>query len=304
MRKTFIVAGLFAAALVAQETQPAISFEVTSVKPSGTEGRTQSVFPLGPGDVYVTNGGRFNATGFPLVTYVFFAYKILGNDSDGVRNQLPGWATTDLYDIEARTDGDPRKDTKDQMRMMMRSLLSDRFKMKTHYETREVSVFAAGLAKAGKTGPQLQAHSQSEAESPCTTVLTPGTTQVGGETVKGGYPTQCGGLLGMAPSAPGRVRVGARNITMDFLAKQLTGLGNLGRPVLDQSGLSGTVDFVLEWVPDALSANLPTGPDFTPDPNGPSFQQAVKDQLGLKLDSQKGSTQVLIIDHVERPGGN
>jgi uncharacterized protein (TIGR03435 family) len=285
-----------------------ISFEVTSVKRNNTDDPPRSIFPLGPGDVYVTNGGRFNATGLPLATFVYFAYKVLGNDGDAVKNQLPGWAMTDRYDIEARTDGDPPKDSKDQMRLMMRSLLADRFKLKTHYETRQVPVYAASLLKAGKTGPGLELHSVSETESPCVTVLSPGTqqqpTKPGPGTVTGGFPTQCGGLVGMAPSAPGRIRMGARNITLDFLAKQLPYMGQLGRPVLDRTGLTGTIDIVLEWVPDVSTGNGLVGQDFTADPNGPSFDQALKEQLGLKLDSQKGENQVLIIDHVERPSEN
>jgi len=248
MRNALLFIGVLGLAVGLGAQEAAISFDVTSVKLNNGGGKAQSIFPLGPGDAYVSNGGRFNASGLPLVTYLAFAYKISGNDAAGVLAQMPGWATTARYDIEARTDGDPKKDTKDQMRLMMRALLADRFRMKIHYETREVSVLAAGLVKAGKTGPQLQAHSQSETESPCTTVLAPGTTQLGAGTVTGGYPKQCGGLLMLPPSAPGRARVGARNITMDFLA--------------------------------------------------------VKDQLGLKLDSRKGSTEVLIIDHVERPSAN
>ncbi|HVW08673.1 MAG TPA: TIGR03435 family protein [Bryobacteraceae bacterium] len=277
------------------------SFDVISVKPGGPEGQTRSIFPLGPGDVYITSGGHFSAEGYPLATYLYFAFQVLGSEMNAVQTQLPGWAISDPFTIEARTDGDPAKDTKDQMRLMMRSLLAERFGLKSHYETREVSIFAVGAAKTGKLGPQLQQHS--EGDSPCNTVLSTGTTQIGGTTVAGGYPAQCGGLLGMAPSMPGRLRVGARNVAMAFIANQLTALGDLGRPAVDQTGLTGTFDFVIEFVPENLS-RLPVGPDFQPDPDGPTFSQAVREQLGLKLDSTKGMSQFLIIDHVERPTGN
>lgn len=304
MRKIFAaIAVLGLAAAVLAEEAPRISFDVTSVKLNTSDKPPHAGFPMGPGDVYVTNGGRFSATGYPLTTYLFFAYKLPGDEIETVTAQLPGWAPTDRYDIEARTDGDPKKDTKDRMRLMMRSLLAERFRLKTHYETREVSVYAMELVKPGKTGPRLRLHSVSEAESPCAEVLPPGSTRGAAGTTGGGYPAQCGGVLPMTPSAPGRLKVGARNVTIDFLEKQLPALGALERPLIDRTGLSGALDFTLEWVPDVTGNSAPA-PDFAPDPNGPSFQQAVKDQLGLKLDSQKGTTEVLIIDHVERPSEN
>lgn len=293
------VAGKLIHGQAAPEKLP--SFDVISVKPGGAEGQTRSIFPLGPGDVYIKSGGHFSAEGYPFATYLYFAFKVLGNEMTAVSAQLPGWAMSDPFTIEARTDGDPAKDTKDQMRLMMRSLLAERFGLKSHYETREVSIFALEPAKTGKLGPQIQQHV--EGDSPCNNVLTPGTTQVGGPTVDGGFPRQCGGLLGMPPSAPGRLKVGARNVTMAFIANQLTALGNLGRPAVDQTGLTGNFDFVLEFVPENDS-RLPVGADFQPDPNGPTFSQAMREQLGLKLDSKKGPSEFLIIDHVERPTGN
>ena len=60
------------------------AFEVASVKPSKPGAQSNSNFPLGPGDVYVPNGGYFSATGFPLVTYIFFAYKMAGNQAQSL----------------------------------------------------------------------------------------------------------------------------------------------------------------------------------------------------------------------------
>lgn len=277
------------------------SFDVISVRPSTPDGPQKAIFPLGPGDVYVRTGGLFSAQGFSLANYLYFAFKVLGNDSTAVAAQLPDWALNDRFDIQARTDGDPAKDAKDQMRLMMRSLLAERFRLKSHYETRQVPIFAVSLARAGKMGPQLQQH---PADAVCNTVLSP----TAGPAVSladtaGIYPQQCGGMLGMPSSVPGRLKVGARNVTMAFIANQLTSLGALGRPAVDQTGLPGTFDFVLEFVPDTNSG-LPLGGDFQPDPNGPTFSQAVRDQLGLKLESSKGPSEFLIIDHVEKPSEN
>jgi len=277
------------------------SFDVVSVKQNKSDDpRGNANFPLGPGDVYTANGGHFTATGFPLITYIFFAFKVLGDQGQALVAQLPGWVNTDRFDIVAKTDGNPAKDTKDQMRLMMRSLLADRFKMTSRYETRQVPVFGLQYLKQGKTGPQLQAH---PADAPCSTEIPTASGPGFDATVVGGYPTLCGGVLGMAPSATGRVRAGARNVTMAFIAKQLSGMGNLGRPVLDQTGVTGTFDFVLEWVPEINGPN-PVGPDFQPDPSGPTFLEAVKEQLGLKLDSQKGPSEFLVIDHIDHPSEN
>lgn len=183
---------------------------------------------------------------------------------------------------------------------MMRSLLAERFKMVTHYETRQVPILAAVLLKPGKTGPQLQPH---PADAACSTAVATAAGPEAQTPVGAGFPTLCGGFLPMPPSAPGRMRVGARNVTMAFIANGLSDFGNLGRPVVDQTGLSGNFDMVVEWVPEANTPNL-TGPDFQPDPSGPTFLEAVKEQLGLRLDSQKGPSEFLVIDHIEHPTGN
>jgi uncharacterized protein (TIGR03435 family) len=274
------------------------SFEIASVKLNKSADQANSNFPLGPGDVYSSNGGRFSARGLPLVSYLFFAYKITGDQSQAVLSQLPGWASTDRFDIEAKTDGDPAKDTKDQMRLMMQSLLADRFGLQARYETKQVPVFALTLAKPGKTGPQLRAHA---ADAPCSSAIPSDATGFAA-TVDGGFPTLCGGFLGMPPSMPGRMRAGARNVTIEFIGKHL--IANfLNRPVIDRTGLSGTFDVVMEWTPEA---NGPPGAggDFQPDPTGPTFLEALSEQLGLKAESQKGPAEVLVIDHVDHPSEN
>ncbi len=78
-------------------------FEVASIKLNKTNNPPSSNFPLGPGDVYVPNGdGLFSATGIPLVTYLFFAYTIIGNQGQYLLPQPPPWTKTDRYDIQAR----------------------------------------------------------------------------------------------------------------------------------------------------------------------------------------------------------
>jgi uncharacterized protein (TIGR03435 family) len=283
----------------AEEKLP--SFDVISVKRTPSDAQTKSNFPIGPGDVYVKTGGHFTAEGFPLATYVNFAFRLVGSEAEAVDGQLPGWAMSERFTIEARTDGDPAKDTKDEMRLMMRSLLAERFGLKSHYETRQAPIFAVSLAKAGKPGPQLQQH---PADAACNTVLSrDAAASVSLTAIAGIYPQQCGGMLPMQATAPGRFRFGARNVTMEFIARQLTSLGDLGRPAVDQTGLTGMFDFVVEFVPD-ISSTRQGYPDFQGDPTGPTFSQAVREQLGLKLESTKASSQFLVIDHVEHPTQN
>jgi uncharacterized protein (TIGR03435 family) len=271
------------------------AFEVASVRANRTGDSTATAnSPLGPGSVYVPSGGHFAAANFPLYTYIAFAYKLQGNQEQALRAQMPEWVLSEHYDIEARTDGNPAKDNKDRMRLMMRALLADRFKLAIHSETRQVPVFALVLLKPGKTGPWLQAHP----ENSCKTDPPPAANQIAGQ-----FPALCGGLLPMPP-APGRpVKFGARNVTMPFIANQLTAMGTLDRPVFDQTGLTGNYDFALEWVPAPVGLQLP-GADLLSDPTGPAFLDAVAEQLGLKLVSQKGPAEVLVLDHVEHPSGN
>jgi uncharacterized protein (TIGR03435 family) len=286
-----LLAGLAAARL---EAQPAarMEFEVASVKPNKSDAPATANNPLGPGNVYSPYGGFFQATNFPLYTYILFAYKIMGNQEQFLRTQMPAWVMTDRFDIQARAEGNPDKD---QMRLMMRSLLADRFKLGIHYETRQVPVFAVVMMKAGKTGPTLQSH---PADYPCSTVP-----QASQSRNADPFPALCSGLFPLPPTAPGRLRVGARNVTMEFIANQLSAVGRLERPVIDRTGLGGNFDFALEWVPERPAAQ-PAVTDLQPDPSGPTFLEAITDQLGLKLESQKGPAQLLILDHVEHPSEN
>ncbi len=273
------------------------TFDVASVKPSQPGVQPNSNFPLGPGDVYVQNGGLFAANNLPLVTYIFFAYKFIGNQAQFLLPQLPDWVKTEQFDIQARAAGNPGKD---QMRLMMRALLADRFKLAIHNETREVPVFVFVLVKPGKTGPQLKLHSEGV---PCSTELTPADAQASVPTVDGGLPALCNGIFGMPSTVPGRTRAAARNVTVAFIADSLSNAANLGRPMIDKTGLTGTVDFSLEWTPENRNP-LPPGAEAPGDPNALSFQEALKDQLGIKLQPDKTSASVGVLDHVEHPSAN
>jgi len=278
------------ATLAAAQPAPApTKFEVASVKLNKAADPPSFNFPLGPGDVYVRNGGFFSATAIPLVTYIGFAYKLSGNQN--LSSQLPDWAMTERYDIQARAQSDPGKDG---MRLMMRDLLADRFKLAAHYETREAPVLACILAKAGKTGPQLKPHSEGQ---PCPTEPPTPTAPL----LADGQPAFCNGVYPMPPSMKGHLRFGGRNVTIQFIADTFTPGTGTGRPMIDQTGLAGTFDFTLEFVMENRNQPpLAAGTDLP----GPTFEEALREQLGIKLQSQKGLVKVFVIDHVERPSAN
>ncbi len=284
-----------------------MAFEVTSVKRNTSGPPPSAQFPnasgdipnsnlsLGPDDAYVPTGGLFTGTNLSLLNYMVFAYKPTGSEVQLLRNQLPKWATADLFDILARAEGNP---TKDQMRLMMQSLLADRFKLAVHFETRQIPTYGLVLVRPGKTGPQLQPHSGASKCPPAPDGAASGPPQ----TATDGFPTICGEIVRMPSSAPGRVRLGARNVAMPLVENDLAGMavfGDVDRPVLGQTGLAGTFDFSFEW-----TLPLPGPSPSRPSESGPTFLEALKDQLGLKLDSQKGPVDVLVIDHVEEPSAN
>jgi uncharacterized protein (TIGR03435 family) len=279
-----------------------MEFDVSSVKQNTAPQTAQTVHanvPLTSQDDFAPTGGLLSAANWQLFAYMRFAYKLTPAQDRAVIAQLPKWANDNRYDIQARASGNP---TKDQFRLMVQGLLADRFKLAVHYERQQLPVFAMVLEKPGKLGPKLRPH---PADSPCSVAPPPpGSAPGPAPTVAGGYPEMCGAMAGMMPSAPGRFRLGARNVPMGFLADNLFQRQLMGveRPVVDKTGLAGKFDFVIEFTPQLPP--LPAGSTFQPDPNGPTFDQALKEQLGLKLEPQTGPTDVIVIDHVEQPSEN
>ena len=205
-----------------------------------------------------------------------FAWNLmLSRDQlDAMRARLPKWATTDTFEIRAVAAGTP---TQDQMRLMLQSLLADRFSLKIHFETTQAPVLALVLDKPGKTGPRLRPHSEGP---PCDAH----TVDV--------FPPVCDQLL--ASGRPDHaVLVGARDMTMGQISTFVSSLGRLDRPVVDQTGLSGNFDFTLEFT------KIPQ-----PDIEGTTLQEALQDQLGLKLKTATMPLNTLVVDHVERPSEN
>lgn len=260
-----------------------MSFDVASIKPHPWDVASGAWmphrnFPLGADDAYADTGGLLLDENLPVASYIVFAYKLSLDESTHVFGSLPKWANTDHFDIEARG---PVNATKDQMRLMMQSLLADRFKLVVHWENKQVPVFSLVLAKPGKIGPQLTAHSASCVRTdpndlPC-------------------------GAAGYKGAGNGEYQAAGQGATMQQLATGLRFLPGTGldRPLVDGTGLPGTFDFKVVWVPEA-----PPGQLSAQEVSGPSFLEALNDQMGLKLVSTTGPSDYLVIDHIEEPTPN
>jgi uncharacterized protein (TIGR03435 family) len=213
---------------------------------------------------------------------------------------LPRWIYNERFDVEARANGEPAKD---QMRLMMRSLLKDRFKLVTHTEQRTQDIFDLKLATPGRTGPQLRAHQTDET---CVSPIEPGfTTRSPSQPARRTpsifqLPTlPCGSIGFITIGSVDRVRIVGNGEPMDRLVAALKStLTGIERDIRDRTGLSGTFDLSLEWsvVPDTVQAPI-TAQDDMP----PRFLEALKTQLGLTLRSTRGPVDVLVVDRVDRP---
>ena len=140
-------------------------FDVVSVRLDKGEFKPPS-FALSADDWFRDPHGRFHAD-FPVSVYLEFAYKIwpTGEEENAMLAGLPAWVRDDAYDVEATAPVDA---TKDQYRLMMQSMLADRFGLKLHVENREMPVLLMTLEKPGKTGPNLTPHDQAH---PCDAVV-------------------------------------------------------------------------------------------------------------------------------------
>ena len=306
-------------------------FDVASVRENKAGGQSSSNFSLdGNGNAYwvmdkgdktAPEGDLFRATNQTLMRYIIFAYGLSGTEElalrlnfwAGVGMKVPEWVNMTRYDIEARAPGPA---TKDQMRLMMQGLLAERFKLAVHRETRQAPVFAMTLEKAGTPGPDLRAHPASDTcatteypEKSAAVVSPAGVTEkaaAGAATADGTLPIPCAMIARLPASAPGRHRIGGRDVTMAMIAESLpgqTGLAEFPRPVVDATGLSGTFDFTLEWA-QPMAGDMAGGPNAQADEPGPTMAKALKEQLGIRLESTRGPVQIMVIDHVEKPTAN
>jgi uncharacterized protein (TIGR03435 family) len=219
--------------------------------------------------------GRLSIVNVNVRNLLTTAYGIMNFQVSGG----PGWIDSESYDIQATSDG--AVPPKEMTGAMLQSLLEQRFKLTTHWETRELSVF---LLTAQARGSNLQP----SAEQACvpTDPANP---------ILPSAPSRSGELCGSI--GLGLTGLNARQVTMPALAMALSHL--LGRTVIDKTNLAGEFDARLTFAPPG---SRPDG--AVVDPALPDIVTAVREQLGLKLDSANESVEVLVIDNVERPSEN
>jgi uncharacterized protein (TIGR03435 family) len=181
-----------------------------------------------------------------------------------------GWMDTDKWDIEVKPDT-PGTPSIDQEREILQKLLAERFALKVHEEKREMPAYALTV---GKDGPKMTKSADAS--------LSPSFSA---------YPL---GVLHV------------QSATMGDFAGVLQG-NILGQPVVDETGLTGKWDFVLQWTPDetqfvGMPVNVPPPADDANAP--PPLLPAIREQLGLQLKSEKTQVPVVVIDHVDHPSPN
>ena len=265
---------------IAQVAQPSVrpQFEVASIKLAPPDAFGMWIRPI---------AGGTTMTNMTLKELIVIAYRIQPFQVSGG----PAWLDSARFDISAKSEG-PRKPG--EIPLMLQALLEDRFKLAMHRDTKELPIYALVLAKKDHTlGPRLT----ESKEGSCTEddpSKPPPPPEPGKPSTLG-----CGGVM-----------TGPRQLTAASvpLARLISALERrIGRTIVDKTGLTGNFDIVLQWTPDenelaVLALLLP--PDeprpSASDSTGPSIFTALQEQLGLKLESQKGPVEILVIDRAPR----
>jgi len=267
-----------------QGADPSPAFEVASVKPS----------PLlrGPSPAICKGGPETNDPGFYTCTNSDISFLVAG------AFQLHGYEFPSAdsldrrkYEISAKV---PPGTTKEQFHRMLQMLLIERFKLRYHYEKREMQVYDVVVAKGGlkmtlSPSPQPPARiDQDRREEPPRRRA--GDLGLDAE----GYPIvpPLGRESQSIRSANGRERWASTDTEIKEIVSFVA--VEMGGPATDSTGLKGKYDFTLSWVKDENSTA-----------GGPTFVEALQEQLGLKVERKKGLVEVFVIDHLEKtPAGN
>ncbi|HZU24541.1 MAG TPA: M56 and DUF3738 domain-containing protein [Bryobacteraceae bacterium] len=291
--------GLMNARAQSQPPAPPLSFEVATIKPNHSgDGRIGIRMPP----------GRFTATNITPEMLVEFAYGLKPNQVSGG----PAWIRSDRYDVDAKLDDAQQQEMQKlsfeergaRMMSMVQSLLADRFQLAVKHDTKDMPIYGLVVAK---NGPKLKKASEEA-------VLPPSPPPAAPPPPSGSDAPDAPPPPPAAPAPPPRGMVMMRpgQITMtgapiSHLADALSRV--MGRTVVDKTGLTGNYDLTLEWTPDPSDAPMFHGPAGAPQPppppaNGPSLVTAVQEQLGLKLESQRGPVETLVIERIEQPSEN
>ena len=288
-------------------------FEVASIHTCGPN----TVVPLREGGGLGNIGPSLNRVTRDCVTVMSLlqdAYVIFADGQNRSTSAIqmppieraPAWISSDLYTIEAKADGTPGQPA--MLGPMMQSLLEDRFHLKLHRETRSGPAYELTVAKGG---------SRLKNNNGTCSVDVPPAAVPRDPTTGRPVPGFSSGRIS-PPSRPGvpcRLKLNLANGPNQLFISRATTIDDFcaylsratGRAIVDGTGLSGKYDIRLEYLPDQANprpsaADQPDRPaDIQP---GASLFTAVEQQLGLKLVAVKGTRQVIVIDHIEKPSGN
>ena len=225
-------------------------------------------------------GGQLNLENVPLKMMIAASYSF-EDDPDRVVDG-PKWIDSERFDVVAKTSEFPVNSPPpiDSVRVMLRNLLVDRFKLAAHMDTREMTVW---LVTTAKSGPKLKP-ADPQSRSGCKPMI--------------GAPTATGTPM---------VSMSCTNTTMEQLAVQMHSAagGYVDKVAVDRTGLKGGYDFTVSWTPKGVvtgaRGDAPPGDNAAADPSGGlTFPDAVEKQLGLHLETGKHAIPVLVVDKVER----
>lgn len=276
---------LFLAAFALSATAQEPAFEVASIRPSASAGGT---------DIRPMANGRLTASTASARSLILRAYKL--HESQLVGG--PAWLDVDRFDIDARAAAAPVGGPEALM-PMLRTLLGSRFNLRTHVEMRELPAYVLVHARKDRSlGPQIR---PTQADCSRATVLTE---QELIASAREGWPPcgQVSAISSVVKTDSGssiRLRIRRSGVTMkDFVT---TFDVNMGRPVIDRTGLEGRFDLEYSFTPSrpqtaAQSAPSPEAP--------PTLLVALEEQLELKLEPVRAPVEVVVIDSVEQPTPN
>lgn len=283
-----------AAAPGAASDAAAPAFEVASVKAHTPDPSGRVFISMGGGDA-----SRYTATNVTAKMLITLAYNIKNFQVLGG----PSWIDSNHYDVDAKVPDDqvdeirklPRSQQMDRMRPMVRALLADRFKLSVTEGTKELPVFALVLAKGGSKLTESAPPPPRDPSAPPMPL---------GPSRSNGPPPPAPGGFYMFMGADRQAIIAGNSVPLSNLVNMFS--QQLGREVLDQTGLKGYYTFKLSW----SSEQGLGGGALPPDPNnstadaGESIFTAMQEQLGLKLEDTKAPVETVTIDHIEEPSPN
>jgi uncharacterized protein (TIGR03435 family) len=277
--RTLVAVVVMATALAAQQTSERVAFEAASIKPNDGSSPGQAI--------RIQPGGRFNVVNIPARQLITYAYQLQPYQLVGG----PAWLT-DRYDIVAKMDGEvtpsPVPGQPDRAMLAMRTLLSERFELVGHRETREMDIYALTVVKPGQLGPALK-----RAAEDCSPE---GLAARRGNPAPSATPFFCG----LRGEGPGKLAMSGMPIS--FYANNLA--NQVGRFVVDRTGLEGRWDFTLTFVPRPPPGQPESAAPPAVDPDAPDLFTALREQLGLKLDATKGPVDVFVVESIEKPAND